>query len=99
MQTQTAYLKTHSALFDPDLPTAKEVMGAICCVATQYAINPTLDLAKLAASLARKLTAPEYAETKLIAEIANRMLMQWNEVVSEHLYVETQLMPSNKTMQ
>ena len=46
MQIQTVQVGHHSKLFDPELPTAKEVMAAMCCVATQYALNPTLDMAK-----------------------------------------------------
>lgn len=99
MQIQTVSASKHSVLFDPELPTAKEVMAAMCCVATQYALNPTLDMAKSASSLAHKLTAPEYAETKLIVEIARRMVLQWDEVLREHMYIETQLMPANNTVQ
>ncbi len=99
MQIQTVSASKHSVLFDPELPTAKEVMAAMCCVTTQYALNPTLDMAKSASSLAHKLTAPEYAETKLIVEIARRMVLQWDEVLREHMYIETQLMPANNTVQ
>jgi hypothetical protein len=38
--------------FDPDLPTANHVLNAIACVASQYALNPSLHLAKLALRLA-----------------------------------------------
>ena len=99
MQIQTVQVGHHSKLFDPELPTAKEVMAAMCCVATQYALNPTLDMAKSASSLAHKLTAPEYAETKLIVEIAKRLVFQWDEVLREHLYIETQLVPTSNTLQ
>ena len=99
MHIHTVSASKHSVLFDPELPTAKEVMAAMCCVATQYALNPTLEMAQSASSLAHKLTAPEYAETKLIVEIAKRLVQQWDEVLREHLYVETQLMPANNTMQ
>ena len=99
MHIHTVSASKHSVLFDPELPTAKEVMAAMCCVATQYALNPTLEMAQSASSLAHKLTAPEYAETKLIVEIAKRMVQQWDEVLREHLYIETQLMPANNTMQ
>ena len=99
MQAQTNPVGKHSQLFDPELPTAKEVMAAMCCVATQYALNPTMDMAKSASSLARKLTAPEYAESKLIVEIAKRLVFQWDEVLREHLYIETQLAPTSHTMQ
>lgn len=70
MQAQLASIKKPSILFDQELPTAKEVMAAIYCAATQYALNPSLELAKAALTLAHTLTAPEYAETKLIVEIA-----------------------------
>ena len=99
MQIQTVQVGHHSKLFDPELPTAKEVMAAMCCVATQYALNPTLDMAKSASSLAHKLTAPEYAETKLIVEIAKRLVFQWDEVLRGHLYIETQLVPTSNTLQ
>ena len=96
---RTTSLHKPSDLFDPELPTAKEVMAAMCCVATQYALNPSLEMAKSASTLAHKLTAPEYAETKLIKEIAKRLVHQWDEVLQEYLYVETQLMPANNTLQ
>ena len=99
MQIQVASLKKPSVLFDPDLPTAKEVMAAICCVATQYALNPSIELAKTALTLAQKLTAPEYAETKLIVEIAKRLVSQWDEVLREHTYVQTQVMPAHSSLQ
>lgn len=99
MRVQVVGLKTPSVLFDPNLPTAKEVMAAMCCVATQYALNPTLEMAKSVSSLAHKLTAPEYAETKLIVEIAKRMVFQWDEVLREHLYIEAQLVPASNKLQ
>lgn len=99
MQAQPLHTGKHSVLFDPELPTAKEVMAAMCCVATQYALNPTLEMAKSASSLAHKLAAPEYAETKLIVEIAKRLVYQWDEVLREHLYIETQLVPASHTVQ
>ena len=99
MQIQIVQEGNHSKLYDPELPTAKEVMAAMCCVATQYAINPTLEMAQSASSLAHKLTAPEYAETKLIVEIAKRMVFQWGEILHEHQYIETQLVPASNTLQ
>ena len=99
MQMQVTGLNKPSVLFDPDLPTAKEVMAAICCVATQYALNPSLDLAKTALTLATKLTAPEYAETKLVVEIAKRLVFQWDEVLREHTYIQTQVMPAHSRLQ
>jgi len=76
--------RVKSALYDPDLPTASEVMASLCCVATQYAKEPSLDLATLASSLACTLTAPEYAETKLIVAVAKRLVYQWDSVLREH---------------
>lgn len=99
MQIQLTSIKKPSILFDPELPTAKEVMAAICCVATQYALNPSLDLAKTALTLAHKLTAPEYAETKLIVEIAGRLVLQWGEVIREHTYIQSQVMPEHSRLQ
>ncbi len=99
MQTQLTSVKKHSILFDPELPTAKEVMAAICCVATQYALNPSLDLANTALTLSHKLTAPEYAETKLIVEIAKRLVFQWDEVLREHTYIQMQVIPAHSRLQ
>jgi hypothetical protein len=99
IKMQIANSKIPSVLFDPDLPTAKEVMVALCCVATQYAQNPSYDLAKTALTLSGKLLAPEYADTKLIVEIANRMIKQWSQVLREHLDIEAQLVPAINTIQ
>ena len=70
-----------SMLYDPELPTANDMMAAICCVATHYAMKPSLDLAMLAADLALKFTAPEYAESILIKDIPKRLLNQWDKIV------------------
>jgi len=69
--------------FDPDLPNANAVMAAICCVSSQYAVNPSVDLAMLVADLAHKLTAPQYAESKLVTEVAKRLVFQWDAIVNE----------------
>lgn len=69
--------------FDPDLPNASAVMAAICCVSSQYAVNPSVDLAMLVADLAHKLTAPQYAESKLVTEVAKRLVFQWDAIVNE----------------
>jgi len=91
------------AQFDPDLPNASAVMASLCCVATQYASQPSLELAKLAASLAHKLTAPQYAESKLVTEVAKRLVRQWDEVIdkalSEQKEVLRNLMPSSPYLQ
>jgi hypothetical protein len=58
-------MKQHNqALYDPELPDANAVMASLCCVAAQYAGKPSLALAELAADLSRKLTAPQYAESR-----------------------------------
>lgn len=91
------------AQFDPDLPNASAVMASLCCVATQYASQPSLELAKLAASLAHKLTAPQYAESKLVVEVAKRLVRQWDEVIDEALSEQKEvlrnLMPSSPYLQ
>lgn len=99
MQTQMVNTAQHSILFDPDLPTAKDVLSAICCVATHYAIKPSIDLAKLAADLSLKLTAPEYTDSPLTSEIAKRLLNQWSEIVGEHQSLEVKVLPAHATLQ
>ena len=89
----------HSALFDPELPTAKDVLMAISCVATQYALNPSLDLAKVALNLANNLNAPEYAEAKSIEEVAKRLRQQWDSVVEEYQTIEASIMPQHGLLQ
>lgn len=87
------------AKYDPELPTAKDVLLAISCVATQYAMNPSLDLAKTALNLASNLNAPEYAEAEVIEEVARRLTMQWDSVVEEYLIVEASVMPQQALLQ
>lgn len=91
--------KKASVLYDPELPTAKDMMAAICCVATQYAMKPSLDLAILAADLALKFTAPEYAESVLIKDISKRLLDQWDKIVEEHKQSAAELLPAHVTLQ
>ena len=69
--------------YDPDLPNANAVMAAICCTSLQFAMNPSVDLAKLVAELAHKLAMPRYAESKLIVEVAKRLIRQWDTIVEE----------------
>lgn len=76
--------KTTSELYDPDLPDASSVMASLLCVATVYAGKPSLELAKLALSLAEKLTAPEYAESELICSVSRRLQIQWSFVVRDY---------------
>lgn len=99
MHKQSAQINTHSMHFDPELPTAKEVLVAFSCVTTQFAIKPSLALAILARSLAYKLTAPEYADTPLIEDISKRLVSQWESVVREYKEVEMLMSASNGTLQ
>lgn len=99
MQLQMVNAKKTSVLYDPELPTAKDIMAAICCVATHYAMKPSLDLAILAAELALKFTAPEYEESTLIKDISKRLLSQWENIVAEYDDVEMQALPAHATLQ
>lgn len=85
--------KTTSALYDPDLPDASSVMASLLCVATVYAGKPSLELAKLALSLAEKLTAPEYAESELICSVSKRLQIQWGFVVRDYQNLHAQVVP------
>lgn len=93
--TQT---KQKSALYDPELPDASSVMASLLCVATIYAGKPSLELAKLALSLAEKLTAPEYAESELICSVARRLHMQWGFVVNDYQQLQASVMQANTAM-
>lgn len=99
MQLNVSNSLKNSVLYDPDLPTAKDVLSAICCVATHYASKPSFDLAKLAADLSMKLTAPEYADSDLSKEIARRLHHQWSEIVTEHRALALKVLPNHKTLQ
>lgn len=99
MQLQMVNAHKNSVLYDPELPTANDMMAAICCVATHYAMKPSLDLAMLAADLALKFTAPEYAESILIKDISKRLLNQWDKIVEEHRSSEADLLPTHATLQ
>jgi hypothetical protein len=98
-QSSVTNLTAQSALFDPELPTATDVMLALSSVATQYALNPSADLAKLALGLAKNLSAPEYAETRYIAEVAKKLIMQWSSVVAEFQLIEAGLLPQHNVLQ
>lgn len=93
-----------SNLYDPDLPTAGDVMASLCCVATQYASDPSLDLALLGFGLAQTLTAPEYAESHLIVTVSKQLLNQWQSLLHAHQEYELQqhaveYLPQNLTVQ
>jgi hypothetical protein len=102
MQTEKITLPNiseSSALFDPELPTATDVMSAICCVATQYALNPSVDLARLALRLANNLSAPEYAQSRYIEEVAKKLIMQWDSVLEAFQVIEASVMPQHYSVQ
>ncbi|CAG0992886.1 hypothetical protein MTYP_02379 [Methylophilaceae bacterium] len=86
------------AKYDPDLPDASAVMASLCCVATQYASNPSMELARLAASLAHKLTAPQYAESKLVVEVAKRLVRQWDDVLFEQTNEMSRVIPASPNL-
>ena len=90
MRVQTNHSMASSSLFDPDLPTARDVMTSLCCVATQYASEPSLDLALLGFGLAQTLTAPEYAESDLIVRVSKQLLDQWQSLLHAHQECEVQ---------
>lgn len=92
-------LKAQSALFDPDLPTAGDVMVAICCVTTRYALNPSLDLAKLALRLAGNLNAPEVVKSEYLEEVAKKLVTQWDSVLTEYQLIEASVMPQHDLLQ
>lgn len=89
----------HSVLFDPDLPTASAVMATLNCVAVRYAQQPSLELAFLASGLAYTLTAPEYAENKLIEEVARNLVFQWDQVLLEHQEASSDEMADGRLLQ
>ncbi|WP_020183964.1 MULTISPECIES: hypothetical protein [unclassified Methylotenera] len=90
MMMHTNQMAYRSGLYDPDLPTAGDVMASLCCVATQYASEPSLDLALLGYGLAQTLTAPEYAETDLIVTVSKQLLDQWQSLLQAHQEFELQ---------
>lgn len=85
--------------YDPDLPDAKAVMASLCCVASQYASNPSRELAQLAANLAHKLSAPQYAESRLVEEVAKRLVRQWQQVLADQADTMRDLMPESPYLQ
>ena len=88
-----------SSLFDPELPTASDVMVAICCVTTRYALNPSIDLAKLALRLAGNLSAPEIAKSEHLEEVARNLVTQWGSVLTEYQLMEASIMPQHDLLQ
>lgn len=91
-------MKQASVNYDPDLPDASAVMASLCCVAAQYASKPSLELAELATDLSRTLTAPEYAESRLVTEVAQRLVKQWEAILREQNGLVASVMPSSLAM-
>jgi len=85
------------SLYDPDLPDANAVLSAISCVSVQYVISPSFELAKLAFSLANKLSAPQYEESKLIPQIARQLQSQWDVILNDQICALAMTMPGNDT--
>ena len=83
---------------DYDLPNANAVMASLCCVAAQYAANPSLELATLAADLSRQLAAPKYAESRLVSEVAQRLVRQWDAIVSEESATFASIIPGSEAV-
>jgi hypothetical protein len=81
---RNAGMNRTDATYDPELPDANAVLASLCCVASRYATSPSPELAQLAANLSRKLTAPEYAESKLVVEVAQHLLRHWEGVAVGH---------------
>jgi hypothetical protein len=97
IQAQMQEHEQTKSLYDPDLPNASAVLSAISCVSVQYVINPSFELARLALSLANKLSAPQYAETQMIPQIARQLQTQWDVILQDQLEVLAMTMPSNDT--
>ena len=96
---KTSIERNPSALFDPDLPTANDVMAAICCVTTRYALNPSIDLAKLALRLAGNLSAPEVVKSDYLEVVAKKLVTQWDSVLTEYQLIEASAMPQHDLLQ
>lgn len=82
---QTNHVHQPDPVYDPDLPNASAVLSALSCVSAQYVISPSYELARLALSLASKLAAPQYAESKLIPQIASQLRYQWDVILKEQV--------------
>jgi hypothetical protein len=85
--------------FDPDLPTANHVLTALACVASQYASNPSLHLAKLALRLSTNLLAPEYGHVRSTEEVAYRLIAQWECIVEKYMAIHASVIPQHQLLQ
>lgn len=68
---------------DADFKNATMLMGSLLSVSTLYAGKPSLDLARLAYTLAEQLGAPKYAESIFIRSLAEKLVLQWSFIVRE----------------
>ena len=80
---------------DHDLPDANAVMASLCCVTARYAAKPSLELATLAAELSRQLAMPRYAESRLVSEVAQRLIAQWEAIVDERATAFASVLPAS----
>ena len=98
LKLNQSYAAKYPSEFDPDLPDANSVLASLCCVAVQYASKPSLELAELATSLAYKLTAPQYAESKLVTEVAKRLVNQWESILKDQDNMLAKVVPGSSAM-
>jgi len=96
---KTTIAEGKSSLFDPELPTANDVMVAICCVTTGYALNPSIDLAKLALRLAGNLSAPEVNKSEHLDAVAKTLIEQWKSVLTEYQLIDISVMSQHNLLQ
>jgi tRNA nucleotidyltransferase (CCA-adding enzyme) len=92
-------VKPKEAIFDPELPNANAVLASLCCVTARYASHPSAELAELALDLSRKLTAPQYAESKLVSEVAQRLMRDWEAIAHEQHAMQAVVVPGSRHLQ
>jgi hypothetical protein len=92
-------VKSKDAIFDPELPNANAVLASLCCVTARYASHPSAELAELALDLSRKLTAPQYAESKLVSEVAQRLMRDWEAIAHEQHAMQAVVVPGSRHLQ
>jgi len=92
-------VKPKEAIFDPELPNANAVLASLCCVTARYASHPSAELAELALDLSRKLTAPQYAESKLVSEVAQRLMRDWEAIAHEQHAMQSVVVPGSRHLQ
>lgn len=95
----TKSIASESIGFDPELPKAIDVLTALCCVATQYGLEPSHDLASLGFRLAKTLNAQEYAESDSMVVLAKQLLAKWQELFYAHQEFEMRNLMSDYVAQ